>query len=166
MTAWNLCKYSCLARGNSDWKQWRNKWWALKMGRWHEKIRFIESCLVVAMLCLVSRGGGHIEKNEDSLSLATWTWISHVSDPFSQLIFCFPIVSNQSPSDKNVNICLNSSVHDNQLITSIMIVRNFLSNYPISKGFRHSCVLLLLLDFKKQSFSKNVIQKTHTKTCQ
>ena len=118
-------------------------------------------------VCAWSQGVAEtLKKNEDSLCLANWTLFSHVIDPFSQLIFCFPIVSNQSPSDKNVNICLNSSVHDNQLITAIMIVRNFLSNYPISKGFRRPWVLVLLLDFKNQSFSKDVIQKTLTKTCQ
>ena len=95
-------------QGDSDLKKWWKKRWAVKMGRWHEKIRFrlrgyasphFFQCFHHPLRpSTASRPPGR----------TLWTWFSHVSDPFSTLIICFAIVSNQNSLGQDMNICINS----------------------------------------------------------
>ena len=108
---WNLSKYSCFVRGTRIWNDGETKdelrKWVADMRKSHS------SCLVVVRLSYSSlfqryRHPWIPSKASRPPGRTLWTWFSHVSDPFSTLIICFAIVSNQNSLGQDMNICINS----------------------------------------------------------
>ena len=105
---WNLSKYLCFVRGTLIWNNGETK---DELWKWVADMRKSGSgCKAKQILTFFQCFRYPLRPSTASRppGRTLWTWFSHVSDPFSTLIICFAIVSNQNSLGQDMNICINS----------------------------------------------------------